>query len=80
MQWAGPTPDLTKADGEFLGKGVRGINTFCTYAMSSKSACFSCYVRADGNAPDAVQAKDVDCLMCHSVINKRFSIFFGVYL
>ncbi len=71
MQWAGPTPDLTNTDGEFLGKGVGGINTFCTYAMSSKSACFSCHVRADGNAPDAVQAKDVDCLMCHSDTYQR---------
>jgi hypothetical protein len=71
MQWSGPTPDLTNTNGEALGKGVGGINTFCTYAMSSKGACFSCHVRADGNAPDPVQAKDVDCLMCHSDIYQR---------
>ena len=70
-QWSGPTPDLSNTNGEALGKGVGGINTFCTYAMSSKSACFSCHVRADGNAPDAVQAEDVDCLMCHSDIYQR---------
>ena len=71
MQWSGPTPDLTNTSGEALGKGVGGINTFCTYAMSSKSACFSCHVRADGNAPDPVKAEDVDCLMCHSDIYQR---------
>ncbi len=57
MQWSGPTPDLTNTNGEALGKGVGGINTFCTYAMSSKAACFSCHVRADGNAPDPVQGR-----------------------
>lgn len=66
MQWSGPTPELSNTDGQSLGKGVGGINTFCTYAMSSKGACFSCHVRADGNAPDPVQAEDVDCLMCHN--------------
>jgi hypothetical protein len=71
MKWSGPTPDLTNTDGEELGKGVNGINTFCTYAMSSKAACFSCHVRADGNAPDPVQATDVDCLMCHSDTYQR---------
>jgi len=71
MQWSGPTPDLTNTNGEALGKGVGGINTFCTYAMSSKAACFSCHVRADGNAPDPVQAEDVDCLMCHNDIYQR---------
>lgn len=71
MQWSGPTPDLTNTNGEALGKGVGGINTFCTYAMSSKSACFSCHVRADGNAPDPVQAEDVDCLMCHNDTYQR---------
>lgn len=71
MQWSGPTPDLTNTNGEALGKGVGGINTFCTYAMSSKGACFSCHVRADGNAPDSPQPEDVDCLMCHNDIYKR---------
>lgn len=66
MKWAGPTPDLTNNSGEELGKGNKGINTFCTYAPSSKGACYSCHVRADGNAPDAPMAEDVDCLMCHS--------------
>ncbi|MCU7817260.1 MAG: hypothetical protein KZQ81_19245 [Candidatus Thiodiazotropha sp. (ex Rostrolucina anterorostrata)] len=59
MQWSGPTPDLSNTNGQGLGKGDGGINTFCTYAMSSKGACFSCHVRADGNAPDAVKAEDV---------------------
>lgn len=71
MQWSGPTPDLTNTNGESLGKGAGGINTFCTYAMSSKSACYSCHVRADGNAPDAVKAEDVDCLMCHNDTYQR---------
>ncbi|MFT5729024.1 MAG: hypothetical protein ACI8PB_003187 [Desulforhopalus sp.] len=71
MKWSGPTPDMTNGDGEETGKGVKGINTFCTYAMSSKAACFSCHVRADGNAPDPVQATDVDCLMCHSDTYQR---------
>ncbi len=77
MQWSGPTPDLTNINGEkleggkALGKGVGGINTFCTYAMSSKSACFSCHVRADGNDPKPVEAKDVDCLMCHNDTYQR---------
>jgi hypothetical protein len=66
MQWSGPTPELTNTDGQSLGKGDGGINTFCTYAMSSKGACFSCHVRADGNAPDSPQPEDVDCLMCHN--------------
>ena len=71
MKWSGSTPKLTNTNGKELGKGVGGINTFCTYAMSSKAACFSCHVRADGNAPDPVQAKDVDCLMCHSDVYQR---------
>ncbi len=71
MKWSGPTPDLVNTNGEELGKAVAGINTFCTYAMSSKGACFSCHVRADGNAPDAPQAEDVDCLMCHSDTYQR---------
>ncbi|GAB6193595.1 hypothetical protein [Desulfocastanea catecholica] len=71
MQWSGPTPDLTNTNGEALGKGVDGINTFCTYAMSSKGACFSCHVRADGNAPDSPQPEDVDCLMCHNDTYQR---------
>lgn len=66
MKWAGPTPDLTNTNGEELGKGKGGINTFCTYAPSSKGACYSCHVRADGNAPHPPEVTDVDCLMCHS--------------
>jgi hypothetical protein len=66
MQWSGPTPDLTNTNGEPLGKAKGGINTFCTYAMSSKGACFSCHVRGDGNAPHPPEENDVDCLMCHS--------------
>ena len=71
MQWSGPTPDLTNTKGEDLGKAVKGINTFCTYAMSSKGACFSCHVRADGNAPHAPDVNDVDCLMCHQDAYQR---------
>jgi hypothetical protein len=71
MQWSGPTPDLTNTNGEALGKGNGGINTFCTYAMSSKGACFSCHVRADGNAPHPPQPEDVDCLMCHNDTYQR---------
>ena len=66
MQWSGPTPNLTNTNGESLGKAVGGINTFCTYAMSSGGACFGCHVRADGNAPHAPDVYDVDCLMCHN--------------
>jgi hypothetical protein len=66
MQWSGPTPELTNTDGASLGKAVAGINTFCTYAMSSKGACFTCHVRADGNAPHPPELGDVDCLMCHN--------------
>jgi len=66
MQWKGTTPELSNAPGQTLGKAVKGINTFCTYAMSSGGACFNCHVRADGNAPDAPTVNDVDCLMCHS--------------
>lgn len=71
MKWSGPTPDLTNSGGKVLGKGVGGINTFCTYAMSSKSACFNCHVRSDGNAPHAPAATDVDCLMCHQDAYQR---------
>lgn len=71
MQWAGPTPKLVNTNGESLGKAKKGINTFCTYAMSSKGACFSCHVRADGNAPHAPEVGDVDCLMCHSDTYQR---------
>lgn len=71
MKWAGPTPQLTNTNGEELGKAEKGINTFCTYAMSSKAACFSCHVRADGNAPHPPEAEDVDCLMCHSDTYQR---------
>jgi outer membrane biogenesis lipoprotein LolB len=74
MQWAGPTPDLTNTSGEELGKAVNGINTFCTYAMSSGGACFSCHVRADGNAPHAPDVNDVDCLMCHSDTYQRTTV------
>ena len=66
MQWKGTTPEVTNAPNQILGKGVKGINTFCTYAMSSGGACFNCHVRADGNAPHAPSLNDVDCLMCHS--------------
>lgn len=71
MKWSGPTPELTNTNGEELGKAVGGINTFCTYAMSSKGACFSCHVRADGNAPHPPEANDVDCLMCHNDTYQR---------
>ncbi len=71
MQWKGPTPELTNTDGEWLGKAFKGINTFCTYAMTSQGACFSCHVRADGNAPHPPEVLDVDCLMCHSDIYQR---------
>lgn len=70
-KWKAPTPELTNTKGEELGKGMRGINTFCTYAMSSKNACFSCHVRADGNAPHPAEAKDIDCLMCHNDTYQR---------
>ncbi len=66
MKWSGPTPELTNAPNQTLGKAVKGINTFCTYAMSSGNTCFICHVRADGNAPHAPSVNDVDCLMCHS--------------
>lgn len=70
-RWKAPTPELTNTRGEELGKALGGINTFCTYAMSSKNACFSCHVRADGNAPHPAEAKDIDCLMCHSDTYQR---------
>jgi len=66
MQWKGPTPELTNAPNQVLGKAVKGINSFCTYAMSSGNTCFTCHVRADGNAPHSPSENDVDCLMCHS--------------
>ncbi len=71
MQWAGPTPELSNTNGGEKGKGVDGINTFCTYAMSSKSACFTCHVRSDGNASHAPDVNDVDCLMCHNDTYQR---------
>lgn len=71
MKWSGPTPNVTNGGGAELGKGVKGINTFCTYAMSSKAACFNCHVRSDGNAPHAPAEADVDCLMCHNDTYKR---------
>ncbi|MCB2182471.1 MAG: hypothetical protein KQH63_10625 [Desulfobulbaceae bacterium] len=70
MQWSGPTPDVTNISGDD-GKAVNGINTFCSYAMSSKGACFSCHVRADGNAPHAPELNDVDCMMCHNDTYQR---------
>jgi hypothetical protein len=33
MKWAGPTPNVTNGGGAVLGKAIKGINTFCTYAM-----------------------------------------------
>jgi len=66
MKWAGPTPFVTNGGGAVLGKAVKGINTFCSYAMSSKGTCFACHVRSDGNAPHAPTVNDVDCLMCHN--------------
>ncbi|WP_022664023.1 hypothetical protein [Desulfospira joergensenii] len=71
MRWDGPTPELVNTNGEWFGKANGGINTFCTYAMSSRGACFSCHVRADGNAPHLPERNDVDCLMCHSDIYQR---------
>jgi len=71
MQWAGKTPQLTNAPNQTLGKGVKGINTFCTYAVSSGGACYNCHVRADGNAPHAPSLNDVDCLMCHNDTYQR---------
>lgn len=71
MKWSGPTPELVNTNGKKLGKAVAGINTFCTYAMTSRGACFSCHVRADGNAPHPPQKNDVDCLMCHSDTYQR---------
>jgi hypothetical protein len=44
MQWSGPTPNVTNGGGAVLGKGVKGINTFCTYAFRRK-----CPARAHGS-------------------------------
>ncbi len=74
MKWSGVTPNLTNTNGEERGKAIGGINTFCTYAMSSKGACFSCHVRANGNAPHPPEANDVDCLMCHSDTYQRKTV------
>lgn len=71
MTWAGPTTELTNTNGEELGKGNGGINTFCTYAPSSKGACYGCHVRADGNAPHPPELNDIDCLMCHNDTYQR---------
>nr|MDA8163454.1 hypothetical protein [Desulfobacteraceae bacterium] len=71
MQWKGATPELINTNGESLGKAVGGINTFCTYAMSSKGACFNCHLRLDGNAPHAPSVNDIDCLMCHNDTYQR---------
>jgi Cytochrome c bacterial/Putative metal-binding motif/Outer membrane cytochrome MtrC/MtrF-like, domains II/IV len=74
MQWSGPTPNLTNTNGESLGKTNAGMNTFCTYAVSSGGACFSCHVRSDGNAPHAPDINDVDCLMCHNDTYQRKTV------
>lgn len=66
MKWSGPTPNVTNGGDAELGKAIKGINTFCTYAVSSKNTCFNCHVRSDGNAPTAPTVNDVDCLMCHN--------------
>ncbi len=66
MTWSGPTPQLTNTNGEEKGKAEGGINTFCTYAKSSKGACYSCHIRKDGNAPHPPELEDIDCLMCHN--------------
>jgi len=71
MQWKGTTSELTNAPGQTLGKQVKGINTFCTYAVSSGGACYNCHVRADGNAPHSPSVNDIDCLMCHNDTYKR---------
>jgi len=71
MQWKGTTTELTNAPGQSLGKGTKGINTFCTYAVSSGGACYNCHVRADGNAPHSPSVNDIDCLMCHNDTYKR---------
>ena len=70
-KWKAPTPELTNTNGKELGKAAGGINTFCTYAMSSKNACFSCHVRSDGNAPHPAERTDIDCMMCHSDTYQR---------
>ncbi|RJX26029.1 MAG: hypothetical protein C4531_16370 [Desulfurivibrio sp.] len=70
MQWSGPSPDVTNSTGDD-GKGVNGINTFCTYAISSKGACYTCHVRADGNAPHPPNVNDIDCMMCHNDTYQR---------
>ena len=74
MQWSGATPKLSNTNGESLGKAKKGINTFCTYAMSSGGTCFSCHLRADGNAPHLPGINDVDCLMCHNDVYKRKTV------
>jgi hypothetical protein len=71
MKWKGPTTELTNTRGEEIGKGNLGINTFCTYAPSSKGACYTCHVRADGNAPHEPELNDIDCLMCHNDVYQR---------
>jgi hypothetical protein len=71
MQWSGPTPNVTNANGQTLGKAIGGINTFCTYAMTSGGACFNCHLRLDGNAPHAPSVNDIDCLMCHNDTYQR---------
>jgi hypothetical protein len=71
MQWKGKTPELSNAPNQTLGKGAKGLNSFCTYAISSGGACFNCHVRADGNAPHAPSVNDVDCMMCHNDTYQR---------
>ena len=71
MKWSAPTPNLSNDDGTSIGKQDRAINTFCSYAPSSKGACYGCHVRADGNAGHEPDVNDVDCLMCHNDTYQR---------
>ncbi len=71
MTWSGQTPQLINTNGEEKGKNIGGINTFCTYAKSSKGACYSCHVRKDGNADHPPELGDIDCLMCHNDTYQR---------
>ncbi|MCK4708684.1 MAG: hypothetical protein KAU21_08710, partial [Gammaproteobacteria bacterium] len=75
MQWSGPTTNLSNVSTESgiqsLGKDDKAINTFCTYAPSSKGACYGCHIRADGNSGHAPEVADVDCLMCHNDTYQR---------
>jgi len=42
-----PRRNSPTSGGKELGKAKGGINTFCTYAMSSKAACFTCHIRTE---------------------------------